>query len=599
MPDDVISKIKDRIDIVDLISSYLKLQKSGVNYKARCPFHNEKSASFFVSSERQIWHCFGCSRGGDAFGFVKEIEGMEFPEALRVLAARAGVKIDHFNVENTNQKTKLYEICELATRFFEKQLRNSSTGKKAMSYLLERGLEPYTIDKFRLGYAPDSWNALGDFLSKSFSDLEIFQAGLSVQRQAGPDYGSGRYYDRFRSRIIFPVSDINGQIVGFSGRVFGDSAINVDTGAKYINTPQTVIYDKSRILFGLNLAKMDIRQNNKCLVVEGNMDVIMSHQAGAKNVVAISGTALTTDHLKTIKRYTENLSLCLDADGAGAMATERSVGLALADGFNVEVVSIDDTEIKDPADYVKKYGFKWQELISRSRPFLEFLFEKARQQFDTSTALGKKMLVSKLMPFIATVASKTEQSHWLNEVSLVVRVKEEVLQQELAKTRPITADILPDIDVVDSAVSASSVKRLDLMEESLLAMILKLPSLGKKISQENTELFSAEFVNFVSKIDQFILKKDDKGEPMPIAMEFAYLISQEMWKDIPEKDIESEFNKVLDQVKRKSILVKLEKLEYDIKTAEKDQDKPLVARLTSEFSSVSRELASQTSSSNG
>lgn len=312
----IVDQIKDRVDIIDLISGYLKLQKSGINYKARCPFHNEKTASFFVSPERQIWHCFGCSAGGDIFGFVKQIEGIEFADALRMLAARAGVELHRQSPEYQQYqtaKTKLYEICALATRFFEKQLRESVAGKKALDYLRDRGLTDESIKNFRLGYAPESWNALGEFLERNYDSKDVFDAGLAVKKE-----NSG-YYDRFRSRIMFPIFDLNGQVVGFSGRIFGEPAKDAEA-AKYVNTPQTAIYDKSRVLYGLDKAKLDIRRKNKCLVVEGNIDVIMSYQAGAANVVASSGTALTDGHLKIIKRYTDNLDLCFDADSAKAIS---------------------------------------------------------------------------------------------------------------------------------------------------------------------------------------------------------------------------------------------------------------------------------------
>ena len=305
--DNNIEKIKERVDIVDLISSYLKLQKAGVNYKAKCPFHNEKTPSFSVSPERQVWHCFGCGKGGDQFTFVQEIEGADFPEALRILARRAGVELEHFDRSLQNEKTRLLEICELASTFFEKQLWHSNAGAKVLAYLKDRGVEESSVREFQLGYAPDSWDSLSAFLkSRGYGEQEIFNAGLSVKKE------TGGYYDRFRSRITFPVLDINGQTVGFTGRDF-DSGKKEDREiklAKYVNTPQTLIYDKSRVIYGLDKAKTEIRKKDKCVVVEGNMDVILSRQAGAENVVASSGTALTEQHLKTIKRYTNNLALC-------------------------------------------------------------------------------------------------------------------------------------------------------------------------------------------------------------------------------------------------------------------------------------------------
>ena len=309
---DNVSKIKDRLDVVDVISGYLKLQKAGMNFKARCPFHNEKTPSFVVSPERQVWHCFGCSKGGDIFSFIQDIEGVEFPEALRVLAAKAGIELDSFNPAIKDDKARLYEVCETATKFFEKQF-HSNIGKLALEYLKNRGVVDSTIQEFRLGFAPNDWNALGTFLKNcGYSENEIVEAGLAIKRNDG----SG-VYDRFRSRITFPIFDLNGQVVGFTGRIFAESseALAKEEGqAKYINTPQTRIYDKGRILYGLNKAKMDIKQTDRCVLVEGNMDALMSYQAGVKNVVASSGTALTLNHLTLLHRYTTNLDFCFDTD---------------------------------------------------------------------------------------------------------------------------------------------------------------------------------------------------------------------------------------------------------------------------------------------
>ncbi len=581
----VTEQIKERVDVVDLISSYLKLQKSGVNYKARCPFHNEKSASFFVSPERQIWHCFGCSAGGDIFGFVKQIEGVEFPDALRTLADRAGIELNRNDrQEFKSNKTSLYEITDLAMKFFEKQLYNSISGKKVVAYLHDRGLTDEVIKRFNLGYAPESWDALSGFLGRKYSTKDIFDAGLTVKKEK--DSG---YYDRFRSRIIFPIMDLSGRTVGFTGRVFGGNKKDEES-AKYINTPQTTIYDKSRVLYGLDKAKLDIRRNDRCLVVEGNMDVIMSHQVGATNVVASSGTALTDGHLKILKRYTDNLDLCFDADAAGNIATDRGVDLALARGFNVGIVSIDEPDLKDPADYVKKYGSKWSEYAAKSRPFMEFYFETAKKTLDITTALGKKLMAQKLMPFLASMTNKIERSHWLGELALALKLKEEVLIEEIAKVKPKGQEEeqnMPEIKK-DSP--------LDVMEESLLALAMKKPELAQNISVELEQFLSGKVKELLGSMKS---KEGDRvvAQPISIAdsslamnLEFVYLKSQEFWKDIDGKELELEFNKILNQIKKKKISARLADLEYDIKSAEKNRDKERLATLAAEFSKISREL---------
>ncbi len=550
--EDNISKIKDKVDVVDLVGSYVKLQKAGINYKARCPFHNEKSGSFFVSPERQIWHCFGCGLGGDIFGFVKQIEGVEFPEALRILAGRAGIELSSFrpNPEYQDAKTKLLEISELATKFFGKQLHESSTGKKALAYLKDRGLSDESIEKFKLGYAPESWDGLGNFLARNFEIKHIAEAGLLVKKDAGG------YFDRFRSRIMFPIFDVNNQVVGFTGRVFGEGE------PKYMNVPQTAIYDKSRVIYGMNFAKLDMRKKNRALVVEGNMDVIMSHQAGATHAIASSGTAMTDGHLRLIKRYTDNVDLCFDADSAGEMATKRGVDLALARGFNVNIVTIDQ---KDPADYVKIHGNA--DFVNNSKPFMEYFFETSRKALDLSTAMGKKLFSQKLLPLIATMANKIEQAHWVNTIATALKVKEDVVRAELALVKP---KVQPEVGPLDSEQAVRPLEPvLDIFEESLLSLVLKKPSLVENLTDA---------------------EKAYLPKPSPMQAQFAALKAEEYWKDFDDTALDQEFAKLLNHLKKRTIVGTLEQLEYEIKEAEQKGDKTRLATLVATFTETSSKL---------
>ncbi|MEK7154443.1 MAG: toprim domain-containing protein, partial [Patescibacteria group bacterium] len=435
------------------------------------------------------------------------------------------------------------------------------------------------------------WNALGDFLQRNYNSKDIFDAGLAVKKDGGG------HYDRFRSRIMFPIADLNGQVVGFTGRVFGDLAKDAEA-AKYVNTPQTAIYDKSRVLYGLDRAKLDIRRKNKCLVVEGNMDVIMSHQAGATNVLASSGTALTDGHLKIIKRYTDNLDLCFDADNAGTLATERGVDMALARGFNVGIVAIDEPELKDPADYVKKYGPKWSEHSEKSRPFLEFYFETAKKTLDITTALGKKLMAQKLLPFLASMVNKVEQAHWVSEIALSLKLKDDVLFQEIAVAKP------KGLEVQDEEPKRAEIQRenLNVPEEGLLALLIKKPDLVSEIQPEDEGFLSGQLMTLVKDARTSLeeIRGDDKkmmarltsaaGPESAMSLEFVYLKSQELWKDIKDEELAREFKKILGQIKRRKIVARLEDLEFDIKTAEKGRDKEKLATLTAEFSKISKQL---------
>ncbi|MEX2053079.1 MAG: toprim domain-containing protein [Candidatus Paceibacterota bacterium] len=344
------------------------------------------------------------------------------------------------------------------------------------------------------------------------------------------------------------------------------------------------------MLYGLDKAKLDIRRNDRCLVVEGNMDVIMSHQVGATNVVASSGTALTDGHLKILKRYTDNLDLCFDADAAGTMATDRGVDLALARGFNVGIVSIDEPDLKDPADYVKKYGPKWSEYAAKSRPFMEFYFETAKKTLDITTALGKKLMAQKLMPFLASMTNKIERSHWLGELSMALKLKEEVLVEEIAKVRPKGQE---EEEAVPSVTKESP---LDVMEEGLLALTMKKPELAQNISTEFEQFLSGKVKELLANMkskegDKIVAQLTSTVDPsLAMSLEFVYLKSQEFWKDIDDKELELEFNKILNQIKRKKISARLADLEYDIKSAEKSRDKQRLVALTAEFSKISREL---------
>ena len=557
-----IEEIKNRLDILEIVGSYIKLQKAGQNYRARCPFHSEKKPSFFVSPARQIWHCFGCQKGGDIFAFVKEIEGVEFGDALRILAQKAGVELKKQDPKLKTERNRLYEICELACRFFEKQIEESSVGKEAKSYLLSRGLKPESLRKWRVGYAPQVWQGLSDFLaSRGYAHEEIQKAGLGLTSERGS------FFDRFRGRIIFPVFDLNSQVVGFGGRVF-----KTDDPAKYVNTPATLLYDKSRVLYGLDKAKVEIRKREFCILVEGYIDAIMCHQAGFENAVATSGTALTPFQLKILKRYSDNLLTAFDMDPAGDNATKRGIDLAQAQGFNIKIVIM--PEEKDPADLLAENPAEWQKRIEESKNIYQFYFDTTFSRFDSQSPQGKKDIAKVLLPVLKKIPNRIEQSHWIQKLARKLEVKEEVIEEELKSVNPVFSESFQE---EEKAPSLPTKTRQELLEERIASLALKSP--------ENMELIDEECLGLCSSRIQRILG----GRSLPEDQDFVnYLFLK---GEVEEgEDCQAEIKTCLREMKSLKIKEKLNEICHNLKKAEEEQDTEKVDNLIRQFKQLSQKL---------
>ena len=584
-----VDEIKSKLDIIDVINGYIRLQKAGRNYRANCPFHSEKTPSFMVSPEKQMWHCFGCGKGGSIFDFVMEMEGMEFGDALKVLAQRAGVelkKIDpKLSARLKTERTRLYEICDWASRFFVKQLE-SAAGKKMRDYLVGRGLKSETIAGWRIGYAPNEWQALTDFLnSRGYPTAEILKAGLAVKNDRG------KYYDRFRDRIIFPINDINDMVIGFTGR---ENPNNPDKRmGKYINIPNTPIYDKSRVLYGLNKAKLDIKKENLCVLVEGQMDVIMAHQSGFGNVVASSGTALTEYQLKTIKRYTENLATSFDMDAAGKEATKRGINLAVELGFSAKVISL--PAAKDPADYLKENAETWPKMLKQAQNLIEFCLNNALKSNDAETAEGKKEISKSVLPIIKRIPNKIEQAYWIQETAKKLGVGETVLMQELDKIN--FSPLLVNSDPV-FPVKNSGGHKMDL-EEYAIGLALSCSEGQNQYRIEPKCLFTNSQLGEIfeaiknTKKKKIVLADLKKKLPPHLAEQIDSLaFKAEVQKCLadefePEKEIKFCFR----QLKKKFLKDKLSKLSLAIKQAESKKDKTLLKNLMEEFAQLSKEIS--------
>ncbi len=512
-------EIKSKLDIVEVIREYVPLKAAGLNFRSNCPFHREKTPSFMVSPEKQIWHCFGCGKGGDIFSFVMEIEGLSFVEALRLLAKKAGVVLKRADPALTSKRNVLLDIVELAAKYYHKVLLDSPAAAAAREYLKQRALTDDTIAKWQIGYSPDSWDSLNNFLKgRSFGENEIFLAGLSVKKdpsagsassqragsprpELGTKAGRAGFYDRFRGRIMFPLNDINGSTVGFTARVSPEKEAMEKMG-KYINTPSTMIYDKSKILFGLDKAKMNIKREDLAIIMEGQMDVITAHQHGFTNTVASSGTALTADQINLIMRYTHNLIFSLDFDQAGQQATEKGDGVVklvtkpkevevednrgnlrtyidpiLSYDANIKVITMPTG--KDPDECIKNNPDEWSRAVQEAKPIMQFHFDKTFAKLNLKDYEGQRQAVKILLPIISKLGSKMEQDFWVKKLSQAVDTEENRLREELNK---ISAK--PDRENLPAKPGGSAkLEAVDLkpsrearLSELLLAIILRFPA---------------------------------------------------------------------------------------------------------------------------
>lgn len=420
----VIEEIKSRLNIVDIAGGYLKLEKAGGNFRACCPFHNERTPSFFISPARQTYHCFGCNRGGDVISFVEEIEGLDFQGALKVLADRAGVTLTREKAGARDEREAVYHALDLATKFYEAVLPRFP---EVINYLKKRGVSDEMVRHFRVGFAPDEWRSLGDFLAKKGIPESVMErAGLIVRSPKG-------FYDRFRGRVMFPITDSSGRVIAFSGRILKEEAgktLGASASAKYVNSPETEVFHKSRALFGFSQAKDAIRHTDACVLVEGQMDLILSHQAEVTNTVASSGTALTGEHLEMIKRFTKNLILALDADKAGLSATHRAVELALDQEMGVRIASL--PQGLDPADMVLKDPALWKEAIANSKHVIDFYLELLPELYTDKNILREK-ISEIVIPFIPHLKGALDQAHFAGKIAELMKIKEDPVWDEVKK----------------------------------------------------------------------------------------------------------------------------------------------------------------------
>ncbi|MGQ9545855.1 MAG: DNA primase [Dehalococcoidia bacterium] len=474
----VVTEVKQRLDIVEIVSEYVTLQKAGRNFRGLCPFHSEKHPSFFVFPEQQSWHCFGaCGTGGDIFSFIMRKEGIDFGQALRLLAQRGGITLsarEALSKVEDEKKEKLFQISEVAAGYYHHLLLSTKAGEVARTYLARRGVTSETVKEFRLGFSPDAWETIKNYLrGKGYTEREVVEAGLVVEKEEGGTY------DRFRNRLIFPICDSQGRVTGFGARVLDDSL------PKYINSAQTLIFDKSSSLYGIDKAKSEIRKRNSVIIVEGYMDVLTAHQHGWQNVVGSMGTSLTQKQVESLRKLTSNITMALDADLAGEEATLR--GKAVLAYSNAEANVILLPSGKDPDEVMKEDPALWQKLVEQAMPILDFAFQSVISKVDINKAKDKSLAVQKLLPSISEIRDPVQQSHYVKKLARELRIEETAIRAALREAKAGLRG-----PKVSKATEQSRLARQFVsnpIEEYCLALLLQYPELRPLAGELSAEHF--------------------------------------------------------------------------------------------------------------
>lgn len=575
MNNGAIDEIRSRINIEDLASEYLELRRAGRNFKALSPWTNERTPSFIVSPEKQIWHDFSSGKGGDIFGFIMEVEGMTFREALEFLARKAGVELQQFDSARSKQitekKKRLYEILNTSANIFQNALTRN---EEAKNYVFKkRKLSQEIVREFRIGYAPNTSRGVVDFLlKKGFSQKDIEDAGMTNR------FGG----DIFRDRMVIALQDSTGAPVGFTGRILRE----VENAPKYLNTPQTLLYDKSSNVFGLPQAKNEIRKAGFAVVVEGNMDVISSHQAGVKNVVATAGTAMTVRHLKTISRFSNDIRLCFDADDAGVNATERAIALSQEAGVELSIISLDQSggEAKDPDELIQINVELWQKSISNPQPAVEWVLDQYQKRLDISTAVGKKQFSNVSLKLVEKLSDPVEKEFYLEEISKRLGTSKEAL---LAKTNETSKKPKPKRRIKvektevqkDNFIYEDDLLALAIMEENLAKMAENLPENPLHGEQRN-QLFEIirkgereELKNFDNYVKILLLKADERLGKI-------------------NEGADKAMARLVDKVKTQKLLERKEEFQEKLEEVEISGDEDLKMKILTEIIRINKELNS-------
>lgn len=595
-------EVKSKVDIVEIIASYLPLKKSGRNFSALCPFHGEKTPSFMVSAERQAYKCFGCGEGGDVFTFLEKMEGWDFRETLEELAKRTGVRLKSFGSSpQTKLKEKIFAINKLASKFYSFILFDHAQGKVARDYLLGRGIKKSSWEKFGLGYAPAGWENILKFLEKKgFTHPEIATSGLVVARQRANQTRTesavqGGYYDRFRKRIIFPLKDAKGQTLGYSARLVGESK-----EAKYINSPDTPIFNKGSVLFGIDIARGAIRDKNQAVLVEGEFDVISANQSGIENVVASKGTALTDKQVALLSRYCESVILAFDTDLAGDLAARRGIELLDHADITVNVASLG--KYQDPDQFCQKDPAGFKKTLSQSVNIYDFFIDSAIRRHDSETALGKKNIGREVIPTISKITDDMVRAHYIEKLAKVLNLETAFVADAVSKKRSdLFAKEPRGFPTADQA-SQNSKKPQISKEDYFLALFVLPKEIEKKIlSMLAPEDFEKDDAQKFWKWTRDIMKtsKTNKLEtlfaklPRDLAGFADHLFLININPAFSERELwVLEIVKIADSLKRMSIKRKLSDISGHLRKAQSAGDQAQIATLAKKFDKVSNLLKS-------
>ena len=573
---DAREEIKSRISIEDLAGEYLELKRTGRNFKALSPWTNERTPSFIVSPDKQIWHDFSSGKGGDIFGFIMEVEGMNFREALEFLARKAGIEIETFNSkrskEITEKKERLRKILQISSNFYQHMLIRD---KKALNYVFKkRKLSKEIVQDFKVGYAPNGQKILTNFLlKKGFSLNDIRDAGL-LNRFGG---------DIFRNRMVITLKDASGEPVGFTGRIIDDEP----NAPKYLNTPQTLLYDKSSNIFGLSQAKNEIRKTGFAVVVEGNMDVISSHQVGVENVVATAGTAMTVNHLKALSRFSNDIRLCFDSDQAGINATERAISLGQQAGVELSIITLDQSagQAKDPDELIQKDIELWRKSIANPQPAMEWIFDQYQKRLDISTAKGKKDFSTIALKLVENLNDPVEKDFYINEISKRIGVSKATLLNKIGEEKK------PEKTKKRVKIEKTDKKFVDdfLYEDDLLALAIKEPRLAKMLSDLKENSLHGEQRNKILEIlkseDMELLKSFDEY------VKILLLKADERLGNIKESATD-EMKRLIQKVKTENLRTQKENLQAELENAEIQGDENLKTKILSKIIELNKELNS-------